>query len=390
MRILFLLVALTAVAAPTLPQGAIEESALETLPGKKPLIKRTYRPPNYESPVEYFDQVFTPNDKFFVRYHLSDIPKLNLKIWRLTVGGEAAGKPVTFTAAQLKHDFKQVEVAALAFCSGNRRGLFNPHVPGVQWANGAMGNARWKGVRLRDVLERAGIKKEALEVVFDGADGPVNDKTPDFKKSIPLAKALDDNTIIAFEMNGKPLHQSQGFPARIVVPGWTATYWVKHVVSIEIVSKSFDGFWMKTAYRIPKGKFPAVEGHWPGQETDTSVPITEIAVSSLITNIREDQHLRSGHAFQIKGLAWDGGHGISKVEFSSDGGKTWQLATLGLDYGKYSWRQFTSRFTPAQPGSFTIMTRATNSVGATQGNELVANPAGYHNNVIHSLIVTAD
>ncbi len=356
----------------------------------KPLIRRTYRPPNYESPVDAFKQVITPNNRFFERNHLSDIPKLNLKVWKLSVGGDAAEKPITFTAAQLKHDFKQVEITALAFCSGNRRALAQPRVSGVQWTYGAMGNARWKGVRLKDVLARAGIHKDAVEIVFDGADAPVNDKTPDFRKSIPLAKALDDDTLIAFEMNGKPLPQSQGFPARIVLPGWTATYWVKHLISIDVVSKPFEGFWMKTAYRIPKGKFPAVEGHWPGQETESSIPITEIAVSSLITNIHENQIFRRGQPSAIKGLAWDGGHGLAKVETSTDGGKTWQLATLGKDYGRYSWRQFTAAFTPEQPGAFTIMARATNTAGNTQSTEPIPNPGGYHHNVVQSLKVAAD
>ena len=357
-----------------------------------PMLKHTYRPPNHETPIEDFNQVFTPADKFFVRYHLSYIPKIVLKDWRLTVGGEAAGKSVTFTAAQLKHDFKQIEIVALAFCSGNRRGLVQPHVAGVQWGYGAMGNARWRGVRLKDVLARAGLKPEAIEVVLDGADGPVNEKTPDYQKSIPLSKALDDDTIIALEMNGKPLSQNQGFPARLVVPGWTATYWVKHLITIDAVSKPFQGFWMKTAYRIPKGKFPALEGHWTSQETATNTPITEIAVSSLITHIQPDrhEHVLVGHPVQIKGLAWDGGHGIAKVETSSDGGKSWHLAALGKDYGRYSWRQFTYEFTPEQPGPFSIMTRATNTAGMTQPTELVPNPGGYHHNLVQSVQLTAD
>jgi DMSO/TMAO reductase YedYZ molybdopterin-dependent catalytic subunit len=355
-----------------------------------PLVTKTYRPPNLETQIPDLDHVFTPNDSFFVRYHLANIPKIKAREWRLKIGGDAASKPLEFTLAELKRDFKQVEVAALALCSGNRRGLFEPHVPGVQWRYGAMGNARWKGVRLKDVLERAGVRDGAVEVVFDGADGPVLDKTPDFRKSIPIAKALDPDTLIAFEMNGKPLPQLQGFPARIIVPGWTATYWMKHLISVDVVSKPYDGYWMKTAYRIPKGKFPEVEGHWPGQETETNIPVTEIIVSSLVTNVPEGFHFKKGERVSVRGMAWDGGHGITKVEVSTDGGKTWEPARLKKDYGRYSWRQFEYKFTTAAKGELTIVAKATNGAGHTQREQLVANPAGYHHNVPQRLRVYVD
>jgi DMSO/TMAO reductase YedYZ molybdopterin-dependent catalytic subunit len=200
------------------------------------LIKRSWRPPNFETPVSYFEQAFTPNDAFFVRYHLANIPEVSSQEWRLQIGGDALEKPYELNLEQLRTAFEQVELNALCQCSGNRRGLSDPHVPGVQWGYGAMGNARWKGVRLKDVLARAGIKKEAVEVVFDGADGAVLDKTPDFVKSIPAWKAVDDNTLLAFEMNGTPLPHWNGYPVRLIVPGWTATYWMKQVISIQAVS----------------------------------------------------------------------------------------------------------------------------------------------------------
>jgi len=361
--------------------------ALESLPGTKPLIKKTYRPPNYESPKSYFDQIFTPNNRFFVRNHLASIPKIDLEKWRLKVGGDAAKKKVSFSLSELKSRFKQVEIAALAYCSGNRRGLVEPHVPGVQWGNGAMGNALWKGVRLKDILDEAGVKREAVEVVFDGADQPVIDKTPDFKKSLPLEKALGDEILIAFEMNGKPLPPHQGFPARLVVPGWTATYWVKQLVSVEVVSKPFDGFWMKTAYRIPNGKFPAVETKWPTQRSDVNTPITEIAVNSLVSNIEEGQTLKKSGTTTVKGLAWDGGHGIDRVELSIDEGKSWRRSNLGENYGNYSWRQFTGRIHFDHSGDFVLMARATNATGDIQPDTLTSNPGGYHNNKIQKITV---
>src|SRR5436309_12901530 len=157
-----------------LPAGTITASDLEALPGKVPLIKRTWRPPNYETPLEYFAEDFTPNKAFFVRYHLAGIPStIAADQWTLKVGGDAASTPFEINFDQLRRDYPPVELAAVNQCSGNRRGLFEPHVTGVEWGVGAMGNARWKGARLKDVLAKAGLKKEALEVAFDGADGPV-------------------------------------------------------------------------------------------------------------------------------------------------------------------------------------------------------------------------
>ncbi len=162
-----------------LPQGLRDNVVLDTLPGKKPLIKLSYRPPNYETPIEYFRTAITPNDAFFVRYHLSGIPEVDAKTWKIEVGGDGANGRAEFTLDDLKR-LPAVELVAVNQCSGNRRGLFQPHVPGVEWGYGAMGCARWKGPRLKDLLDKAGLKKEAIEIVLGGADGPVTDKTPDF------------------------------------------------------------------------------------------------------------------------------------------------------------------------------------------------------------------
>lgn len=366
---------------PNLPSGALESAALEALPGKKPLIKRSFRPPNYETPLEYFNQLFTPNDAFFVRYHLANIPELKAAEWKLEVGGEAAQKPFTLTLEQLKKEFEPVELAAVNQCSGNRRGMFEPHVTGVEWGYGAMGNARWKGARLKDVLARAGISKDAVEVAFDGADEAILDKTPDFVKSIPAWKALDENTLVAWEMNGEPLPQWNGFPARVVVPGWTATYWMKHVVSIRALAQPLKGFWMASAYRIPKGKFPLVD-RFVTQETEANTPITEMVVNSLITNLRDGQKVPPGRPVEVKGIAWDSGYGIRTVEVSTDGGRTWRGAELGKDAGRFSWRQWSYAFKPDRKGPLGVMARATNRQGSTQTFELILNPAGYHHNLV--------
>ena len=370
--------------SPLLPAGTSAEAALETLPGKKPLIRLAERPPNYESPLAYLRTAITPNDEFFVRYHLAGIPEnIDASTWKLTIGGDGASREVTIGLEDLKK-LPAFEVTAVCQCAGNRRGLFQPHVPGVQWGNGAMGCARWKGARLKDLLGLAGLKTEAVEVVFDGADEPVLDKTPDFLKSIPLWKASEETTLVANEMNGEPLPHLNGFPARIIVPGWTATYWVKHVIKIAAVTKPFDGFWMKSAYRIPLGKFPLV-ARFIGQETAINAPVTEMVVNSLIAHPLEGARVEAGRRTAISGFAWDGGYGIGRVEVSADGGKNWSEAVLGEDLGPYALRGWSHEFTPERRGKTTIAARATNSIGETQTAELIQNPAGYHNNVIQTV-----
>jgi DMSO/TMAO reductase YedYZ molybdopterin-dependent catalytic subunit len=366
-----------------LPEGTRAAAVLETLPGKKPLIKLSYRPPNYETPIEYFRTAITPNDAFFVRYHLANIPEVDAKTWKLTIGGDGANGQIDVTLDELK-SMPAIEIAAVNLCSGNRRGLFEPHVPGVEWGYGAMGCARWKGARLKDLLDKVGLKKEAIEIVFNGADGPVVDKTPDFIKSIPVWKAMDENTLIAYEMNGQPLPHFNGYPARIVVPGWTGTYWMKHVTSITAVSKPEAGFWMNPAYRIPLGKFPLV-ARFTSQDTPVNTPITEMVVNSLITSPAQGASVKAGIPTTIAGIAWDGGYGLQRVEMSTDAGNTWVPAMLGEDIGRFAFRTFSFRLSAKVKGKQTVMARATNKIGQTQPSQLIHNPAGYHHNVIHTL-----
>ena len=369
-----------------LPAGALDASELETLPGKVPLIKRTWRPPNYETPAQYFAEDFTPNRAFFVRWHLANVPEVSASTWKLDIGGSAAATPYSIDLAALKRDFPAAEVAAVCQCSGNRRGLFVPHVTGVEWGAGAMGNARWKGARLRDVLGKAGIKPDAIEIVLDGADGPVMPGTPDFVKSIPIAKAMDENTLIAYEMNGEPLPHLNGFPARIVVPGWTGTYWVKQVTSIQAVAKPYDGFWMKSAYRIPTGRFPVID-RFVSQETAANTPITEMVVNSLIVNVAAGQKVQAGQPLEIGGVAWDGGAGVARVDVSIDNGRTWTMAELGPDHGRFAFRRFRLAATPTARGPIVVSARASNRAGEAQTFDLIANPAGYHHNVVQRIAV---
>lgn len=370
---------------PGVPAGIATYVQMGTLPGKKPLIQLADRPPNYEAPLEYLRTPITPNDEFFVRYHLSDIPEVKVETYKIALGGEGANGTAELTLDDLKK-MPAHEVVAVNQCSGNRRGLSKPHVPGVEWGYGAMGCARWKGARLKDVLDKVGLKKETVEIQFGGADGPAVDKTPDFVKSIPVWKAIDESTIVAYEMNGAPLPHFNGFPARIVVPGWTGTYWMKHVNAINALTKPLQDFWMNPAYRIPVGKFP-IRDRFLTQETATTTPITEMVVNSLISSHRDGARVKRGRV-TVSGLAWDGGYGIRSVDVSTDGGKTWTNAALGQDIGRFAFRPWSFEFN-ARRGTNTVMVNATNKIGQAQVSELIFNGAGYHNNVMQSITLTA-
>jgi len=364
--------------------GAGDEP-LAALPGKRPPIQRAFRPPNFETPLAELAAPFTRNDAFFVRYHLPVIPRVDPVSWRLQVGGASAQRPFALSLSELKRRFAHVSLAAVNQCSGNRRGLFSPRVPGVQWGSGAIGNALWTGVRLRDVLHQAGVASGALEVVFNGADSPLLPGTPDFEKSLPIERALDENTLIAFEMNGEPLPHWNGAPARLIVSGWTGTYWMKHLTDIRIEPKVFDGFWMKAAYRLPTGAFPGAR--FVSQETPETTPITEILVNSLITGPTAGARLTRSEPVKLSGKAWDGGTGIKVVEVSVDGGSVWREATLGKDLGRFAWREFHLPIDTSKAGPISLAVRATSRDGARQPDKLTFNPSGYHDNIVQTLSV---
>lgn len=367
-----------------LPEGALATEERLALPGKRALIKKTFRPPNYETPLELLGGEFTPNDAFFVRYHLATIPEVAAEGYQVSLTGEGLAQPGVVTLQQLKKEYEAVEIAAVCQCAGNRRGLFDPHVAGVQWGHGAIGNARWRGVRLRDVLTRAGIGPGVVEVAFSGADGPVLEGTPDYEKSLPIDKAMDPDTLLCFRMNGAELPRANGYPLRLVVPGWAATYWMKHVTAVRALKAPLQSFWMKTGYRIPLGKFKGKE-RFESQRTETNVPITEMVVNSLVTSHAEGARVRSGQPVELRGVAWDGGAGVQSVEVAVDG--QWRPARLGRDHGRYSWRTFAHRFTPQKAGECVVQCRARSQRGEEQPETVVANPAGYHHNAVQRLLL---
>jgi sulfite dehydrogenase len=358
---------------------------LAKFPQKRELIVQSSRPPILETPFAVFDgNELTPNDAFYVRWHLAGIPQsVDAVAHRLNVTG-LVGKPLALSLDQLRSDFSPAEVVAVNQCSGNSRGFFSPRVAGGEWANGGMGNARWRGVRLKDLLARAGIGTGAKQVRFNGLDKGVLPATQQFLKALDMDVANGDNVIVAYEMNGAPLPLLNGFPLRLVVAGWFATYWVKMLTNIEVIDHVEDNFWMKTAYRIPDTPGNTVT---PDQTGFATIPINKLRVRSFVTNIADGDKLHAGPQ-TVRGIAFDSGSGIKTVELSGDGGTTWMPATLGRDLGNYSFRKWQTTWTPPGAGQFTLACRATTNSGETQTTMPVWNASGYLRNNIETYKVT--
>ncbi len=362
------------------------ERPLVAYPQKRPLLRVTSRPPQLETPFAVFDEgVITPNDAFFVRYHLPILPPadVNLETFRLQI----SGKVVTaseFSPADLKSKFEPVEVVAVNQCSGNSRGFFQPRVPGGQLGNGAMGNARWRGARLADVLNKCGVAAGARQVTFNGLDKPLLPQTPDFVKALDIDHALDGEVLLAYQMNGEDLPWLNGHPLRLVVPGHYGTYWVKHLNEITVTDEVFNGYWMNPAYRVPDNSCACVE---PGAAPGKTVSISRLNVRSFITSPAEGARLQTGRPAVVRGITFDGGYGISQVLVSTDGGRNWREAELGRDYGKYSFREWTVPFVPGQPGACELKVKATNRTGQSQPMEALWNPSGYMRNVVETVRV---
>ena len=360
------------------------ERPLVKYPQKRPMIGLTSRPPQLETPFSVFnDGVITPNDAFFVRYHLAGIPlEIDPDTFTVEVKGKV-DKPLKLSLAELKR-MPSVEIVAVNQCSGNSRGFFEPRVAGGQLGNGAMGNARWKGVPLKAVLDRAGVQKDARQMTFNGLDTAIVDKTPDFVKALDIDQARDGEVMLAYAMNGQDLPFLNGFPVRLVVPGYYGTYWVKHLSEINVIDHVFDGYWMKTAYRMPDNDCNCTE---PGTPPKTTIPIGRFTVRSFITSVGDGAKVAAGQQIVLKGIAFDGGTGIKEVTVSTDG-KSWTPAKLGQDLGKYSFREWQLPVTLAA-GPHELKVRATSNGGQTQPMTPLWNPAGYLRNVVETTRVTA-
>lgn len=352
---------------------------------KSGLILQRTRPPLMETPFDVFDEgVFTPNDRFYVRWHLANIPTtIDPATFRLDIRGQV-NRTVSLTLDDLVKKFPRFEIAAVNQCSGNSRGFFSPRVPGGQWANGAMGNARWTGVRLKDLLAHAGVRANAVQVRFNGLDTGVIPQTPKFMKSLAIDHALDGEVMVAYAMNGEALPLVNGYPLRLVVPGWYATYWVKMLHDIEVLEKPDDNFWTAKAYLIPDNHFANVR---PGETGVKQVPINTMLPRSFFTNVRSGATVGVEQPMLVRGIAFGGVNALKRVQFSADGGQTWTDAQLGRDYGRYSFRQWQTTIRFPQRGRQVLMVRAVDATEQAQPSVPNWNGAGFMRNVVESIHV---
>lgn len=360
--------------AATIAAGASLKGADET---KRDMIVRSARPYDVEMPLSGFQHYLTPIENFFVRSH-HYTPTVELASWKLSIEGNVANK-VSFTMDDLKK-LPKVEVVSVLECAGNGRGLFEPSMPGLQWEFGGVGNGKWTGVRLVDVLKKAGVKESSIEVLFDGADVPVG-TMPEFQRSVPIKRALHPNTMLAYEMNGQTLPVAHGFPLRLIVPGWASDSWVKWLTRIEVRDKEFDGFFMKTAYRYPE-KLAA-----PGVAVppDKMRPVQSLRVKSVIAAPANGSQLGAGKAAAISGAAWAGDSSpVTGVDVSVDGGRSWKPAAFGPEKSQFGWRLWKYNWTPTDEGYHNVMARAKTAT-EIQPFAQEWNPSGYQNNAVHRI-----
>jgi DMSO/TMAO reductase YedYZ molybdopterin-dependent catalytic subunit len=366
------------VAAPALAAAESEPRRRVRFPEKADLILLTDRPPQLETPLHYFRQDLTPNEAYFVRWHMAAVPtRVDLASFRLIVDG-AVETPLSLSVADLRRDFEQVSFIALNQCSGNSRSFFTPRVAGSQWKHGAMGNARWTGIRLRDLLARAGLKGDVTDIAISGLDGSPMPGLPKMRKALSVDHANDGDILIAYLMNGTALPMLNGFPLRLVVPGWYATYWIKALHHVEARTTPLHNVWMDTAYRVPDN---ATANESEDALAKTTVPINRFSIHSIFVRPEPGETLPLGRPYQLEGLAMDSGHGITAVEVSMDGGRTWLPAVLDPDLGRFSWRRWRLAWTPGASGPYRLKVRATNKAGEEQ---LTAqwNHGGYARRVI--------
>ena len=363
------------------------ERPVAAYPEKRPMLVLTERPPQLETPYEVFDHgAFTPNDAFFVRYHLAGTPPrgLDAATFRVKVAG-AVERPLDLSLENLRHDFPVTELAAVNECSGNGRGFSNPRVAGGQLGEGMMGNALWRGVSVKALLDRAGVKAGAHAVEFNGADRPQITTIPDFVKGLGLEHARNGDVMLAYEMNGAPLPLLNGYPLRLIVPGYYGTYWVKHLNELTVLDQDSQSFWMQKAYRIPDNDCNCTPAGTPATATR---PIGKLNVRSFITNLTDGGAAKASPRALVRGIAFDGGSGIAAVDLSTDGGKTWKPAKLGKDHGNYSFREWTAQ-TPLARGEHVLIARARNRAGDIQPMTASWNQSAYMRNVADPVRVVA-
>lgn len=337
--------------------------------GKEKLIARSVRPPDFESPVALLDSFITPVEHFYLRSHLPVPTRLDAATWALKVGGEV-NTAVSLSIDEIKK-LPAVTITMTLECAGNGRAFFEPHMAGIQWEKGAVGTARFTGARLADVLNRAGVKSTGRNVEMHSADRPLG-TMPAFVRQVPMAKAMDPDTILAYDMNGQPIPAGHGFPLRAMIPGWEGAYSVKWLTALNVLDKDSDSFWVATAYRYPTKRVA------PGSAVGAAdmAPLTGLAVKSLITQPAHGATLPAGNV-AVAGFAWAGEDDISKVDISIDNGASWQPARLVGEQARYAWRRFEYAFAATKPESYLILSRATDTKGNVQPAIAHWNPSGY-------------
>ena len=355
-------------------------------PEKRPLITYSDRPPLLETPREVFTSALTPNDLFFVRWHMPMIPTyINKNTFSISINGEVK-KEIKISLKELKTEFKRVELTAVLQCGGNNRTAFNPTAGGIQWGVGAMGCAKWKGVRLKDVLNKAGLNKDAAWIGFNGEEKAVYNKTENFIRELKL-DALYDDIIIAYEMNGEDLPYLNGYPVRLIIPGFYSDSWIKMISNITVTKERQKLHFMDHAYRIADNE---CECETPENLVTKTKPIEEMNVNSIIGYPLTGTKVMKTAGLIVRGVAFDGGHGIDKVQISIDNGETWEDAVLDNNSnGKYAYRAFTYTFKPKDSGRQTIMCRASNKRGEVQpfAKDIKWNRGGYKYNGIDEVTV---
>ena len=354
-------------------------------PEKRPLITYSDRPPLLESPRSTFARGITENDEFFVRWHLPDIPThIDTELYTIKIDG-LVEKELEISLKELKEDFEQVEVTAVLQCGGNSRSAFTPIAGGIQWGSGAMGCAKWKGVRLSDILNRAGLKKDAHWIGFNGKDNAAYYETPNFVRELEVEE-LNDHVIIAYEMNGEDLPYLNGFPLRLVIPGYYSDSWVKMLSHITVTNKYKSLFFMDVAYRVPDNE---CECETPDYKFKPTKPITNMNVKSVIGYPENGMKVYHNSHVVVRGVAFDDGHGIKKVLISTDGGKTWDEALLKQENGRYAYTEFRYAFKPTKYGKLTFMAKAINRLGDEQpfAKDIGWNHGGYKYNGIDEVTV---
>lgn len=353
---------------------------IATYPQKLPLIILTDRPVQLETPRQFFLSDITPNSAFYVRWHLDEIPNsVDLSEWRLRVEGNVE-KPLALSMPELLAQYKPVSVTAVNQCSGNSRSYFQPRVPGGQWGNGAMGNAVWTGVKLSELLNAAGVKKDSVMVQFQGLErgkGPEGLGSNAFLKSLELTNPVLEECVLAYAMNDEPLPMLNGFPLRLVVPGYFATYWMKSLSWIRVLQKPDENFWMKTGYRIPDTPRGTTTPEDVKAGKVKTVPIHRMPVRSFIITPDGTSKIPAKLPVALRGIAFSGYGRVVKVEVSADDGKTWREARLGRDLGPYSFRTWEHQWIPERPGRYKLAVRAADEKGRAQTDEGVWNPGGY-------------